>query len=452
MKTKKSGNYREPLIPGRQSEFKVHQSANKLATAQNTGPQTPDSRLQTPDSAKGFSLVELLIAMMVFTVIMGSVITLVVKSQRIFSTEQNAAEVNQNGRLLIDFLTRDIQQSKENGLGLGPRFRSVYSNNGPEGKTDELTIVSSDTDTKVPSTALPLIPASSKPFSAKDNFVELIPNGAGSLESKDVVGMIQPDEEFVVSTVFQDGSIQFDFLKVHSATVTNDGTIGLTFKHVEHQGIQGELPFGGVYENGAFSLRPVTIKRYFIDKSDKEHPLLALSQNDGEPIIIARNVVAFQLRYLQTKEGQTDGEWVKQQDVSTRYRTDAVEVTMTAKTQIAADKGAEKLVTLASVIRPRQTPTGAFGSSGGGTSSPGLPGEGGNGGGGYGPGDGTGTGDGGGFGDGRGGGNGRGGNGSGYGDDDSSGRKGGYNRETKRIGKQPKLGQRLNENPFAERP
>src|SRR5262245_28216394 len=101
----------------------------------------------------GFSLTELLIAMMVFTVIMGSVITLLTKSQRIFTTEQNAAETNQNGRMLVDFLTRDIQQSKENALGLGDRFRSVYSYNGPEGKTDELTIVSSDTDTKVPSKA-----------------------------------------------------------------------------------------------------------------------------------------------------------------------------------------------------------------------------------------------------------------------------------------------------------
>src|SRR5262249_39538479 len=120
----------------------------------------------------GFSLTELLIAMMVFTVIMGSVITLLTKSQRIFTTEQNAAETNQNGRMLVDFLTRDIQQSKENALGLGDRFRSVYSYNGPEGKTDELTIVSSETDTKVPSKALPLMAASERPFNAKDRFVE----------------------------------------------------------------------------------------------------------------------------------------------------------------------------------------------------------------------------------------------------------------------------------------
>jgi type II secretory pathway pseudopilin PulG len=403
--------------------------------------------------AGGFSLVELLIAMMVFTVIMGSVITLVVKSQRIFSIEQNAAEVNQNGRLLIDFLTRDIQQSKENGLGLGQRFRSVYSYNGPEGKTDELTIVSSDTDTKVPSRALPLIPASNRPFSPREGFVEVIPNGAGSLVAADVAGLIQQNEEFVVSTVFPDGAIQFDFLKVKGVQITHDGTLGISFEAVAHKGVEPEMPFGGVYENGAFSLRPVSIKRYFVDRTDREHPSLALSVNDGEPITIARNVVSFQLRYLQTRDGETEGQWVKQQNISTSYKTDAVEVTMTAKTETAVDQKAERLVTLASVIRPRTTPSGSFGSAGsGGTSSPGLPGEGGNGGGGngdgFGPGDGSGGGNGGGSGDGSAGrGSGGRGNGSGIGNDDDGMGKGGYNRQTKRIGKQPKLGERLNERP-----
>jgi prepilin-type N-terminal cleavage/methylation domain-containing protein len=411
-----------------------------------------------PAAEKGFSLTELLIAMMVFTVIMGSVTTLVVKSQRIFSTEQNAAEVNQNGRLLIDFLTRDIQQSKENGLGLGPRFRSVYSYNGVEGKTDEITIVSSDTETKIPSKALPLIPASTKPFSAGDKYVELLPNSVTSIEPYQVIDSLKTDEEFIVSSILQDGSVQFDFLKVRGVKLTDGGLIGMTFDPVEHRGIEPEIPFGRIYENGSFTLRPVFIKRYFVDKSDKEHPSLALSVNDSAPITIAKNVVAFQLRYLQTREGEVDGEWVKQQNISSRYKTEAVEVTMTAKTNVAADKKSERLVTLASVIRPRNTPSGSFGSSDGTTSSPGLPGEGQNGGngGGYGPGDGSGApGDGNGTGFGGNGNGGRGsgnGNGTGFGDGSDGGtRRGGYNHETRRIGKQPKLHERLNDNPFNRR-
>ncbi|HZM87452.1 MAG TPA: prepilin-type N-terminal cleavage/methylation domain-containing protein, partial [Blastocatellia bacterium] len=97
----------------------------------------------------GFTMAELMIAMAVFTLIIGSVVTLLGKSQTIFRAEQGVSEMDQNARLLMDFLTRDIQQSKENALGLGARFRSIYSYNGPEGKTDEVTIVSSDTESKL---------------------------------------------------------------------------------------------------------------------------------------------------------------------------------------------------------------------------------------------------------------------------------------------------------------
>ncbi len=413
--------------------------------------KTPDTRLQTPDREKGFSLTELLIAMVVFTIIMGSVMTLLLKSQRIFTTEQNAAEMNQNGRLLIDFLTRDIQQSKENGLGLGPRFRTVYSNNGAQGKTDELTVISSETETQVPSKALPLIPASNRPFNVWDKFAELLPNSAGGLDADAVVNAFKPDEQFIVSSVLQDGTIQFDLLKVKSASLTQNGTLGVSFEPLEYNGIKPEVAFGSTYEDGAFSMRPVTIKRYYIDKTeDPEHPALALSVNGASPMTISKNITAFQLRYLEVKEGETNGQWVKEQNISNRYRTDAVEVTMTTKMDDPARK-ADQIVTLASVIRPRTMPTGAFGSSSGtGSTSSSIPGGGTNGGGGngggFGDGDGDGNGNGGGFGDnGNGNGNGGGfGNGSGSENGGAFGR-GGYNHNVRRIGKAPRLGEKLND-------
>jgi prepilin-type N-terminal cleavage/methylation domain-containing protein len=414
--------------------------------------RSPNSGLRTPDSQKGFSLTELLIAMVVFTIIMGSVMTLLLKSQRIFTTEQNAAEMNQNGRLLIDFLTRDIQQSKENALGLGPRFRTVYSNNGFEGKTDELTVVSSETETRVPSKALPLIPASNRPFNVADKFVELVPNSAGGLDASEVVNSFTPDEQFIVSTVLQDGTIQFDLIKIKSASMTTNGTLGVNIESLAYDGIKPEVQFGLTYEDGAFSMRPVTIKRYFIDKTqDPQHPSLALSVNSSAPMTIAKNITAFQLRYLEVKEGETDGTWVKEQNISSRYRTDAVEVTMTTQMEDPVRK-AQQMVTLASVIRPRTLPTGTFGSSGGtGSTSSSIPGGGTNGGGGSGPGGGFGDGsgdggNGGGYGDnngGFGGGNGS-GNGSGFDNDGAFGR-GGYNHNVRRIGKAPKLGEKLND-------
>lgn len=402
-------------------------------------------------SEHGFSLTEMMIALVVFTLISGSVLLLLSKSQQIFRSEQGVSEMDQNARLLMDFITRDIQQSKENGLGLGPKFRSIYSNNGVDGKTDEVTIVSGETDSKVPSEALPLIPSSQRGFSTADHFVEIIPNGATRVAPVDVVNSITANEEFLVSGYRADGSIQFDFIRATNVKLTSGGAIGMSFDLANHPGIQPEVPFGGVYENGNFTMRPCTIKRYFVDRTtDKDHPSLALSINDGTPINIARNVVAFQLRYLETKDGEAEGTYVKEQNISRQYKTDAIEVTMTARTEIGGDKQAERLVTLASVVRPRLTPGGNYGSSpGGGTGSPGLPDEGGGGGYGGDPGN-----------DGPDGirnprgfdadGNPRSGSGAGGGGIGGGSRgaaDGGYNYETRRIGRNPKLGERLNPRP-----
>ena len=394
----------------------------------------------------GFTMAEMLIAMAVFTLIIGSVVTLLGKSQTIFRTEQGVSEMDQNARLLMDFMTRDIQESKENSLGLGSRFRSIYSSDGPEGKTDEVTIISSDTDSKIPAAALPLMPASTRNFRVGDRYIDVFPNGASQVDVHSVINSLTPDEEFVVSGSLQDGSMQVDFIKVKGAKLTTEGAIGITFEPVEPKGVQPEVPFGGTYENGAFTMRPATIKRYYVDrKTDRDHPTFALSVNGATPITIARNVVAFQLRYLEVKDGEVDGQWVKQQSIARQYKTVALEVTMTARTEIKTDQQAERLVTLASVIRPRWM-SGSFGSSpgGDGTSSPGVPGDGGNGGGGGG-GDGSGGGPGsGGYPNSRDGSGG--GFGSGSGGDGSGGLGGGgYNHETRRIGKLPRLGERLNE-------
>src|SRR5215813_13065848 len=168
----------------------------------------------------GFTMAELMIAMAVFALIIGAVVTLLGKSQTIFRTEQGVSEMDQNARLLMDFITRDIQQSKENALGLGPRFRSIYSYNGPEGKTDEVTIVSSDTESKLPSASLPFVAAWTTPFATGDRYVEVVPNSGPRIDPGVVINALLPDEEFVLSAYREDGSLQFDFIKVKSAKLS----------------------------------------------------------------------------------------------------------------------------------------------------------------------------------------------------------------------------------------
>jgi type II secretory pathway pseudopilin PulG len=400
---------------------------------------------------RGFSLVELMVAMVCFMIIGGAVVLLLGKSQTIFRAEQGVSEMDQNARLMMDFLTRDIQQSKESGLGLGQRFRTIYSKDGADGKTDEVTIVTADTQSKIPAGTLPLIAGSPRPFSVGDHYVELLPGGSTRLKVADIASAITLNEEFVITATRADGSLQFDFIKARGAKVTQAGFLGLSFDSVEHPGITPEVSFGAEYENGGFTLRPVTIKRYFIDRQNKEHPTFALSINDGKPITIARNVVGFQLRYLEVRDGETDGSWVKQQSISRQFKTQAIEVTMTARTEIKNDDKAERLVTLASVVRPRLTPGGNFGSSGGGGGNPSSPGS---------PGDNGGSGPGGGYGGGDPGGSG--GNGGNAGQprgydangkpiDSNGGRDGlggdGIQRRTRYIGRQPKLHERLNPRP-----
>src|SRR5579862_7534969 len=75
----------------------------------------------------GFTLIELMITLVVFTVIAGSIAALVGKSQSIFRTQQGVSEMDQNARLMMDFLTRDIQQARENAAGLGNGFRPIFS-------------------------------------------------------------------------------------------------------------------------------------------------------------------------------------------------------------------------------------------------------------------------------------------------------------------------------------
>jgi prepilin-type N-terminal cleavage/methylation domain-containing protein len=433
-----------------QANWQHPMEASPMQTSENSC--SNGQRLSSSRNERGFTLAELMIAMGVFTLIIGSVVTLLGKSQTIFRTEQGVSEMDQNARLLMDFLTRDVQQSKENALGLGSRFRSIYSYNGAEGKTDEITIVSSDTESKLPAAALPLIAASAKNFSVGDRYVEILPNGASRVEPMAVINALTPDEEFIVSASLQDGSVQFDFIKIKSARLTAQGAIGISFEPVEHRGVQPEVRFGETYENGSFTMRPALIKRYYVDrKSDQDHPTFALSVNDGASIPIARNLVAFQVRYLEIRDGEVEGQWVKQQNISREYKTAAIEVTMTARTEIKSDKQAERLITLASVIRPRFINGGAFGESagGGGTSSPGLPGEGGGTTGSGGPGGSGGGYPGGGYPGGSGvdGGGGLNSDGSGNGSGPTDGNGVGYNHETRRIGKQPRLGERLNPRP-----
>lgn len=60
---------------------------------------------------RGFSLIELMIALMLGAVLMGGVLQMFISSRVVFSTQQAMSRVQESGRLAIEFMTRDIRMA-----------------------------------------------------------------------------------------------------------------------------------------------------------------------------------------------------------------------------------------------------------------------------------------------------------------------------------------------------
>jgi Tfp pilus assembly protein PilW len=91
---------------------------------------------------RGFSMLELTLAVLLTVGLMGAVFSLMSRNQQIFVTESNVTDMNQNVRTVVDLLTQDIQSA---GMGL-PRtkgsFASIFYTNGVNTTTaDKLLIV-----------------------------------------------------------------------------------------------------------------------------------------------------------------------------------------------------------------------------------------------------------------------------------------------------------------------
>lgn len=92
----------------------------------------------------GFSLLELVVAMLLTVGLLGAVFVLMNRNQEIYVGESNVTDMNQNIRVAMDMLTRDVQTA---GMGL-PRpnssFASVFYTDGANGASDALLIINGD--------------------------------------------------------------------------------------------------------------------------------------------------------------------------------------------------------------------------------------------------------------------------------------------------------------------
>ena len=95
----------------------------------------------TPNSEKGFSLLELLVAAALTVGLIGGIFALANRNQQVFVTESSVTDLNQNVRTAVDLLTRDIQCAGM-GLPVGTgNFAAIYYKNGANGAPDSILML-----------------------------------------------------------------------------------------------------------------------------------------------------------------------------------------------------------------------------------------------------------------------------------------------------------------------
>jgi type IV pilus assembly protein PilW len=98
------------------------------------------SKQFTPDCNKGFTLLELLIALVIASIILGASLLFIVDQRKLFVEDQSRTQVNQNLRAALDLIGTDIKQTGEL-LAKDTRLPVVQViNSGASGTPDQLVL------------------------------------------------------------------------------------------------------------------------------------------------------------------------------------------------------------------------------------------------------------------------------------------------------------------------
>ena len=168
----------------------------------------------TRDSNKGFTLLELLIALIVSSIILGLSLKLIVDQRQFFVQDQTRAQVNQNLRAPMDLVGTDIKQVGERLVGNTqlPVVKIINGGTGP----DELVL-----QRKVIDQVLPVCQST---ISGTQSTIDVSVKGAsGNCTFSDGNTNGWPDnlEQWRNSRCSKDGNTVCD----RTANVTNDGCL-----------------------------------------------------------------------------------------------------------------------------------------------------------------------------------------------------------------------------------
>jgi len=80
--------------------------------------------------SRGFSLVELMVAMALGLVIVGGVVSVLTANKRSYRTNEGLAQVQEAGRSAYELIARDVRQSGTTGCDNARKMTNVLTNAG----------------------------------------------------------------------------------------------------------------------------------------------------------------------------------------------------------------------------------------------------------------------------------------------------------------------------------
>lgn len=271
---------------------------------------------------RGFTLVELLIAIAMTGVIMGAVFSLYITSQRTAYTQDETVEVQQNLRIAMDVVTRDLRMAGmlvDYGSSIFP-VQAIVDNTGPNGSDGVTTNMASATGIYAKISA-DVTPAGASAIFPVTPATRATQAGDGdALQLNDVVRIFrslqssQPGGEatFTVTAVVRQVKLAGESGYV-APTVTLANAAGATMAGVEFR--RGDM-IAKVTATDGTSPSPNTVQYALVTfaaapatavtdpNCPANHCCLARRFNNetnaGSPVwqIIAQKIAGFQLRYL----------------------------------------------------------------------------------------------------------------------------------------------------------
>jgi prepilin-type N-terminal cleavage/methylation domain-containing protein len=235
-----------------------------------------------PRPEAGFSLPELLVAMVITVSLMAVVFTLMRQNQGIFETETGVTSMNENVRAAVDLLTREIQAA---GTGLRGMSAPILGVDGENGHGDRIAILLGD----------PNAPVAQVRTAGASQAVLILP-GAGGLDYRDDRGkprrLYEPGDRYVL---YNDA--HFVVVRVGTASLTATGDVAVTFAP-DKSNLRpkfGDYRFNPVADaNGALFARLDEIVTY---RYDRDGQTLERRENHGPWAAVARGIIGFQVRY-----------------------------------------------------------------------------------------------------------------------------------------------------------